>query len=112
MPLYFTFSLSPLLADWKPSDIANAAKWQIHKTTSYDPSYVSLDYPGGDIALEKGVCTDVVIRALRKATGIDLQRLVHEDMKTHFSQYPKIWGLKRPDKNIDHRRVPNTNEEN
>ena len=89
IPLYFTFSLVPLHADWQPSDIANAARWQIYKTTSYDPSYVSLDYPGGDIAIEKGVCTDVVIRALRKAAGIDLQRLVHEDMKTHFPNTQK-----------------------
>ena len=63
-------------------------------------------YPGGDVPLSRGVCTDVVIRALR-ALGLDLQRAVHEDMKSHFSAYPKKWGLKRPDTNIDHRRVPN-----
>ena len=57
--------------------------------------------------MEKGVCTDVVIRALRKGGGIDLQKVVHEDMKSNFSKYPKIWGLKRTDRNIDHRRVPN-----
>ena len=73
----------------------------------YDPSYVRLDYPGGDIPIEKGVCTDVVVRALRDALDMDLQKLVHEDMKAAFSQYPKIWGLKKPDPNIDHRRVPN-----
>jgi len=73
---------------------------------TYDPSYFSIDYPNGDVPSDKGVCTDVVIRAYRKM-GIDLQREVHEDMKAHFNVYPKIWGLKRTDKNIDHRRVPN-----
>jgi len=72
----------------------------------YDPSYFSIDYPNGDVPEDKGVCTDVVIRAYRKM-GVDLQKNVHEDMKTNFSAYPKIWGLKRTDKNIDHRRVPN-----
>lgn len=86
--------------------LAEAAKEQIGVTTSYDPAYVSLDYPGGDLPKEKGVCTDVVIRALREM-DFDLQKLVHEDMKQNFSKYPKRWGLQRPDKNIDHRRVPN-----
>ena len=89
------------------SDIVNAARKQIGKTVDYDPAYVGLKYPGGDIPISKGVCTDVVIRALRKARNMDLQKLVHEDMRRNFSQYPKRWGLKRPDKNIDHRRVPN-----
>ena len=80
---------------------------QIGKTTEYDPAYVGLKYPGGDIDISKGVCTDVVIRALRKARKMDLQKLVHEDMRRNFSKYPKIWGLSRTDKNIDHRRVPN-----
>lgn len=84
-----------------------AARQQIGKTTRYDPSYQTLSYPGGDVPLEGGVCTDVVVRALRTAFNMDLQRLVHEDMKAAFSQYPKLWGLKKPDKNIDHRRVPN-----
>jgi len=73
---------------------------------SYDPMYFQLDYPNGDVPQDKGVCTDVVIRAYRKF-GIDLQKEVHEDMKSNFSKYPKKWGLSRPDKNIDHRRVPN-----
>ncbi len=73
---------------------------------TYDPSYFSIDYPNGDIPTDKGVCTDVIIRAYRKI-GIDLQKLVHEDMKKNFSKYPKNWGLKTTDKNIDHRRVPN-----
>ena len=73
---------------------------------TYDPSYFSLKYPNGDIPIDKGVCTDVIIRAYR-LVGIDLQKEVHEDMKANFSKYPKIWGLKTTDKNIDHRRVPN-----
>lgn len=73
---------------------------------SYDPAYVTLQYPNGDVAPDKGVCTDVVIRAYRKL-GIDLQKEVHEDMLAHFNLYPKKWGRKSPDKNIDHRRVPN-----
>lgn len=72
----------------------------------YDPSYFALDYPNGDVPADKGVCTDVVIRAYRKL-DIDLQKEVHEDMKANFSLYPKNWGLKSTDKNIDHRRVPN-----
>lgn len=72
----------------------------------YDPSYFRLDYPNGDVPFNKGVCTDVIIRAYRKV-GIDLQQLVHEDMKANFEKYPKNWGLTKPDKNIDHRRVPN-----
>lgn len=72
----------------------------------YDGSYISIKYPGGDVAADRGVCTDVVIRAYRKL-GVDLQKDVHEDMKRNFSAYPRRWGLKRPDTNIDHRRVPN-----
>ncbi|WP_070137949.1 DUF1287 domain-containing protein [Crocinitomix algicola] len=72
----------------------------------YDPSYFSLTYPNGDVPADRGVCTDVVIRAYRKF-GIDLQQLVHEDMRNNFKSYPQKWGLTQPDKNIDHRRVPN-----
>lgn len=72
----------------------------------YDPAYVRLSYPMGDVAPDRGVCADVVVRALR-ALGVDLQELVHEDMKTAFTAYPDHWGLARPDPNIDHRRVPN-----
>ena len=72
----------------------------------YDPSYFSITYPNGDVPVGKGVCTDVVIRAYRKL-NIDLQVEVHEDMSDNFKIYPKIWGLKKPDPNIDHRRVPN-----
>ncbi len=72
----------------------------------YQPDYVSIKYPGGDVPKGTGVCTDVVIRAYR-TLGIDLQQLVHEDMKANFAKYPKRWGLKHTDTNIDHRRVPN-----
>jgi len=89
------------------SPIVAAARAQVGRTTVYDPSYVGLAYPGGDVSIERGVCTDVVVRALRDAHGIDLQKLVHEDMKAAFSEYPTIWGLRGPDRNIDHRRVPN-----
>lgn len=87
--------------------LIDAAIGQVGRTTIYDPAYVRLKYPMGDIAVERGVCSDVVVRAYRDAFGIDLQRLVHEDMAANFARYPKIWGLKRPDRNIDHRRVPN-----
>ena len=87
--------------------IVAAARKQIGVTTSYDPAYVSLAYPNGDVPQDRGVCTDVVIRALREAVSADLQKLVHEDMRRHFAVYPKQWGLSRADKNIDHRRVPN-----
>ncbi len=73
---------------------------------SYDPAYFKMEYPNGDVPKNKGVCTDVVIRAYREL-GIDLQKNIHEDMTKNFSKYPKIWGLKKPDSNIDHRRVPN-----
>lgn len=79
---------------------------QLELTKTYDPAYVVLDYPNGDIPIEKGVCTDVVIRAMRNA-GVDLQKVVHEDMSSDFSAYPNKWGLTSPDRNIDHRRVPN-----
>ncbi|MDR6967870.1 uncharacterized protein YijF (DUF1287 family) [Flavobacterium arsenatis] len=73
---------------------------------TYDPKYVSIPYPNGDVPKDRGVCTDVVIRSYRKL-GIDLQKEVHEDMKKNFSLYPKTWGLRKTDTNIDHRRVPN-----
>ncbi|MDR0274892.1 MAG: DUF1287 domain-containing protein [Burkholderiaceae bacterium] len=87
--------------------LVRAARSQIGVTLRYDPAYTPLAYPGGDVPPERGVCTDVVIRAYRKAYGCDLQRLVHEDISRAFSAYPKTWGMKRPDSNIDHRRVPN-----
>lgn len=86
--------------------IAAAAQSQTRVTRSYDPAYTTLAYPGGDVPADRGVCTDVVIRALR-AVGYDLQSRVHEDMRAHFGAYPRRWGARRPDPNIDHRRVPN-----
>lgn len=83
-----------------------AARRQIGITRLYDPAYVVLPYPGGDVPQDRGVCTDVVIRALREE-GLDLQKTVHEDMRAHFPLYPRKWGLRRADRNIDHRRVPN-----
>ena len=83
-----------------------AARAQIGVTTRYDPAYFSLSYPNGDPPADRGVCTDVVIRALR-TQGVDLQQRINEDMRGDFSAYPQLWGLSRPDRNIDHRRVPN-----
>src|SRR3989449_6120747 len=79
---------------------------QVGKTTSYDPSYQKIDYPNGDVPIETGVCSDVIVRAFRKV-GIDLQKDLHEDMKRNFSVYPKKWGASVTDTSIDHRRVPN-----
>ena len=89
------------------TDVVAAARRQIGVTVGYDPAYRKIAYPGGDVPRSSGVCTDVIIRALRDARKIDLQKLVHEDMKANFSKYPRMWGLKAPDANIDHRRVPN-----
>jgi uncharacterized protein YijF (DUF1287 family) len=94
-------------AAWPPhSTIADAAVAQVGVTTIYDPAYVHLRYPGGDVPRERGVCSDVVVRAFRGA-GVDLQQAVHEDMAAHFSAYPKMWAMRGADANIDHRRVPN-----
>lgn len=98
----------------KPTEISSAeirkmlesANEQTTVTKAYDPAYTVIPYPNGDVAQEKGVCTDVVIRAFRKA-GVDLQKEVHEDMQENFAVYPKKWNLPKPDTNIDHRRVPN-----
>ena len=84
-----------------------AARKQVGVTLAYDPAYTVLSFPNGDVARAKGVCTDVLIRAYRDALGVDLQALVNADMKADFGAYPKNWGLRRPDHNIDHRRVPN-----
>ena len=87
--------------------LVTAARRQIGVTTAYDPAYITLAYPGGDVPADRGVCTDVVIRAMREGLSKDLQQLLHEDMRGNFAAYPKNWGLARPDRNIDHRRVPN-----
>lgn len=83
-----------------------AAHAQVGVTVHYDGGYTKLAYPGGDVPVERGVCTDVVIRAYR-AAGTDLQVAVHQDMRANFGAYPRLWGLRGTDRNIDHRRVPN-----
>lgn len=86
--------------------LVDAAKGRLDHTVIYDGSYQKISYPMGDVDASKGVCTDVIIRAYR-TLGIDLQQLLHEDMLVNFSLYPAHWGLRKPDSNIDHRRVPN-----
>lgn len=108
-PLHVLFGLAGSL--WMTAAAANdalvdAALERTKVSVTYTPAYVQLDYPNGDVPNDTGVCTDLVIRSFR-ALGLDLQRLVHEDMREHFDRYPKSWGLSRPDRNIDHRRVPN-----
>jgi uncharacterized protein YijF (DUF1287 family) len=90
-------------------DIAAAARQQVGVTVRYDPAYRRLPYPGGDVPADRGVCTDVIVRALRTARRIDLQRKLHEDLKANWDAYPHQhrWNLAKPDSNIDHRRVPN-----
>ncbi len=95
-----------VLVGFSNAQLAAAAQAQVGVTTSYRPDYVKLKYPGGDVPISTGVCTDVIVRAFRKG-GVDLQVLVHEDMSQNFRAYPAKWGLKKPDRNIDHRRVPN-----
>lgn len=86
--------------------VAVGAELRAQKSETYDPAYVKLAYPMGDVPDDRGVCTDTVIRAFRHA-GVDLQVEVHEDMARNFAAYPKSWGLTKPDPNIDHRRAPN-----
>ncbi len=102
--LFVLFSASGVTPDFG----ARLSAAAIERTSQrvYDPSYERLAYPMGDVAADRGVCADEVVRALR-AIGVDLQTLVHEDMKADFSAYPHLWGLPAPDPNIDHRRVPN-----
>lgn len=103
LPLLAALAFGPFCL---AQDLSKAAIEITKDKVVYDPSYVVIDYPNGDVPAHTGVCTDVVIRAYRKL-GIDLQQLVHEDMKQNFKKYPQNWGLNGPDKNIDHRRVPN-----
>jgi len=100
------FVLFSFTANGFYEQLSEAAVALTKNDVTYDPTYFSIKYPNGDVPANKGVCTDVVIRAYRKM-GIDLQKQVHEDMQQHFKLYPKIWGLKTTDPNIDHRRVPN-----
>jgi uncharacterized protein len=94
------------IADNFARSLVDAARERTFKSEIYDGSYRAIAYPMGDVPDDRGVCTDVVIRAYRKVR-VDLQVLVHEDMRNNFSAYPKFWGLRKPDRNIDHRRVPN-----
>lgn len=103
--LFISFQLCSQNSSSKLS-LADAAILLTRDNVIYDPAYVVLKYPMGDVPANKGVCTDVVIRAYRKL-GIDLQKLVHEDMSKNFTLYPNKWGRKKADKNIDHRRVYN-----
>jgi uncharacterized protein YijF (DUF1287 family) len=87
-------------------DLIKGAKKQIGVTVTYNPAYKVIPYPNGDVPAKEGVCTDVIIRAFRDQ-GIDLQKLIHEDIKANKSKYPNLWKLAKADPNIDHRRVPN-----
>jgi uncharacterized protein len=108
--IFWLLTVFAVPSGFNPEDIrikiAQAALEQVGVTTIYAPGYVRLRYPGGDIPPEQGVCSDIIIRAFRHI-GVDLQKEVHEDMVKHFGEYPKIWKMKVPDPNIDHRRVPN-----
>lgn len=103
--LFLAFKFSTAQEDVQKKLVIEAMNLTKHKVV-YDPTYYKIPYPNGDIPADKGVCTDVVIRAYRKV-GIDLQQKVHEDMSNNFEKYPNIWGLTKTDSNIDHRRVPN-----
>jgi uncharacterized protein YijF (DUF1287 family) len=108
-PLVLLFLISNLSFTTGQAFTEKLSEAALHLTAQnveYDASYFSMAYPNGDIPSDKGVCTDVVIRAYRNL-GTDLQKEVHEDMKANFAVYPKNWGLSGTDKNIDHRRVPN-----
>ena len=106
--LIFVVGIAPLAAGYDVGmRLVNAARVQIGKTVHYDPGYQPIQYPKGDLPIERGVCTDVIVRAFRAGLGLDLQKLVHEDMKDNFKKYPRNWRLESPDKNIDHRRVEN-----
>lgn len=105
-PLMFLASVASFAQSSFHHRLADSAFTLTFQDVRYDPAYFSLNYPGGDVPADRGVCTDVVVRAYRKM-GIDLQVKVHEDMRAHFELYPDNWGLSRPDRNIDHRRVPN-----
>ena len=104
LPLLFLLAVTALAAERLP----DAARQQIGITVDYDPSYTAIPYPCGDVPMETGVCSDVTVRALR-VLGLDLQKEMHEDIRRNFSAYPcrRMWGQRKPDRNIDHRRVPN-----
>ncbi len=101
------FALPVLAAPGSAGALIAAARRQVGVTLHYDPAYSRIPFPNGDVPRAKGVCTDVLIRAYRDALSLDLQALLNADMRAHFSRYPRNWGLRGPDRNIDHRRVPN-----
>ena len=106
----FSLPLLPHLQETEPMKVTRlirAAYTRIGVTKFYDPAYVSIPYPNGDVPNNRGVCIDVIIRAYRIAFDFDFQVTIHEDMRANFNAYPTTWGLSRTDKNIDHRRVPN-----
>ena len=106
--LVFLFAPCGLMAQ-EPAPVAQllqSAYAQVGQTVRYDAAYERIAFPGGDVPLERGVCTDVIVRAYR-GIGVDLQFLVNQDMHAAWSAYPKLWGLSHPDTNIDHRRVQN-----
>jgi len=111
---FLNLAVWPLSAGAEQMDatqLVQSARERTRHKVRYDGAYVALDYPGGDVPADTGVCTDVVIRSFR-GIGADLQKLVHEDISSRFNEYPsnRIWGLHKPDRNIDHRRVPNLQE--
>ena len=89
-----------------PDLVVLGARGEVKRGVHYDSAYIAIDYPGGDVPADIGVCTDVIIRAFRHA-GTDLQILIHEDMQENFALYPQVYGISAPDRNIDHRRVRN-----
>ena len=100
------FKALPANSSPQLKQLIEGAVSQAGVTTGYDPSYVNIQYPMGDVPINTGVCSDVLVRAFRKA-GVDLQKEVHDDMARAWNEYPKRWGLNGPDPNIDHRRVLN-----
>lgn len=106
MILFLAGALAESDYDSDVNSLVAAAIERTHHDIIYNGSYFGIDYPGGDIPVSFGVCTDVIIRSYRQI-GVDLQELVHRDMTASFDAYPNFWGLSRPDTNIDHRRVPN-----
>jgi uncharacterized protein len=106
IPLLLLAAVLPLHAQLGEKLVASARE-QIGVTLYYDARYAAMEFPNGDVPSDRGVCTDVIIRAMRDALSKDLQQLVNRDMRANFAVYPKNWGLTRPDRNIDHRRVPN-----
>jgi uncharacterized protein YijF (DUF1287 family) len=101
------FALPAMAVPGNARALIAAARRQVGVTLHYDPAYSHIPFPNGDVPRAKGVCTDVLIRAYRDALALDLQALLNADMRAHFAAYPRSWGLRRPDRNIDHRRVPN-----